>query len=324
MEMATKDAANDTRGAMCSAGTVDPAKRFGLSPAGAERFSTHRIQRIRHNFDQHPLMQLPRLAQLAYELMPSRQCRFIRPGTTQTSEFFHLPVAPDKRSINDVFDRIEQAGSWVALYNVQTDPAYAAFLDEVMASAQPLIEAEQPGVFRIAGFIFISAPPSVTPFHIDRENNFWLQIRGRKVMTVFNHTDRLVVPAKEVEDFIVDGSLQNVRLNTAVRDRGLDFDVAAGDGVYFPATSPHMTKTSTDWVRPGDAVSISVGVVFYTRFTRHQARVHQANRILRKLGMAPTFPGESLWRDSVKAPLGRAIAASRARWRHYQAPPGAY
>ena len=324
MEIAVRDTADDPQAQRLPAGKSDRANRLGLDLAGAESFSTHRIQRIRHNFDHHPLMQLPRLAQLAHELILTRQCRFIRPGSTQTSEFFHTSEAPDKRSINDVFDRIDQPGSWVALYDIQSDPLYAAFLHQVLASALPLIEAEQQGVFRIAGFIFISAPPSVTPFHIDRENNFWLQIRGRKVMTVFDHRDRLVVPAKEVEEFIVHRSLGNVRLNAALRDRGKDFDVGPGDGVYFPSTSPHMTQTSTDWVSPGDGVSISVGVNFYTDFTRHQARVHQANRILRKLGITPTFPGESPWRDSLKAPLGRVIAASRARWRHYEAPPGAY
>ncbi len=297
---------------------------FGIAPSESNRFSTHSVSPIRHNFDQHPLMQLPRLAQLAHDLMPSRQCRFIRPGTTQASEFFHTPKTPDGAGIDEMFARIEEPGSWIALYNVQTDPAYAGFLDEVMTSAKSLLQAEQPGVFRVAGFIFISAPPSVTPFHIDRENNFWLQIRGRKIMTVFDHRDRAVVKASDAEDFIVSGSLKNVRLDPAHRALGRDFDVGPGDGVYFPATSPHMTRTPTGWVQPGNGVSISIGVVFYTDVTRHHARVHQCNRVLRKFGLTPTFPGESAWRDAIKAPLGRAIAASRARWRNYVAPPGAY
>lgn len=297
----------------------------GINAVDPARYSTHGMHAIRHDYAAHPLMQLDRLAQLAHDLMPSKQCRFIRPGTTQTSEFFHTPKTPDGLGIDEVFARIDEPGSWVALYNVQTDPNYAGFLDEVMASAQPLIADEQPGVFRVAGFIFISAPPSVTPFHIDRENNFWLQIRGRKTMTVFDHTDRDVVPARDVENFIVEGTLRNVRLDPALRDRGKDFDVGPGDGVYFPATSPHMTRTTTDWVRPGDGVSISIGVVFYSATTRRQAQIHQCNRLLRKLGLRPGFPGPAkTLGDAIKAPLGRAIAASRARLRGYVAPPGAY
>lgn len=297
---------------------------FEVSASDAHSFGTDRACAIRHNFDQHPLMQLPRLAQLAHDLMPAKQCRFISPNTTQTSEFFHTPVAPGGQDIDAVFADIEQSGSWVALYNVQTDPAYAGFLDEVMAAAGPLFAKEQPGLFRVAGFIFISAPPSVTPFHMDRENNFWLQIRGKKVMTVFDHRDRELVPGVDVENFIIDGSLDKVRLAPHLANRGKDFVVGPGDGVYFPATSPHMTRSTTDWVRPGDGVCISIGVVFYTDVTRHHARVHQWNRILRRVHLSPSFPGESRWRDTLKAPFGRALASARVRWRGYDAPPGAY
>ncbi len=313
--------ATDLSGRDDCAPVQQPAHLLAVDPG---QFSTHCVSPIRHDFDRHPLMQLPRLARLAHDLMPSRQCRFIRPGSTQTSEFFHTPKTPDGQDIDTVFARIEEPGSWVALYNVQTDPHYAGFLDDVMASARPLIEPSQPGLFRLAGFIFISAPPSVTPFHIDRENNFWLQIRGRKTMTVFDHRDRAVVSAREVEEFIVHGSLAKVRLDPALREHGREFDVGPGDGVYFPATSPHMTRTTTEWVRPGDGVSISIGVVFYTAVTRHLARVHQCNRVLRELGLQPSFPGTSAWRDALKAPIGRAIAASRVRWRSHVAPPGAY
>ncbi|MGA8009916.1 MAG: cupin [Thiomonas sp.] len=301
-----------------------PASTYHVGAVDAAHFSSLRMGALRHDFDRHPLMQLPRLAQLAHDLMPSKQCRFIRPGTTQTSAFTHSSATPDGRDIDAVFAHIEEPGSWVALYDVQTDPQYAAFLDEVVASAHNLISREQPGLFRVAGFIFISAPPSVTPFHIDRENNLWLQIRGRKQMTVFDHRDRDVVAAREVENFIVDGSLGKVQLDEGLRPRGVDFDVATGDGVYFPATSPHMTRTTTDWVRPGDGVSISIGVVFYTAVTRHHARVHQCNRVLRNLGLDPVVPGLSPWRDAVIAPLGYAIAAARARWRGYSPPPGSY
>ena len=35
------------------------------------------------------------------------------------------------------------------------------------------------------GFIFVSSPNSVTPYHFDPEHNILLQIRGSKVMTQF-------------------------------------------------------------------------------------------------------------------------------------------
>jgi len=191
---------------------------------------------------------------------------------------------PDElgRPLDEVFRRIEEPGSWVALYNVETHPAYKTFLAEVTESFRPLVEHEQTGICNVGGFIFISAPPSVTPFHIDRENNFWLQIRGRKTLNVWDHTDRHVVAAADVDQFIVYGGLENVRLEDGFVERSHQFDVGPGDGVYFPCTSPHMTRTDPSWTRRGDGVSVSIGVVFYTDQTRVAAITRAFSTTLRE------------------------------------------
>jgi hypothetical protein len=277
-----------------------------------ERFSAARVQPLHHTFHLHPLMQMPALADLAERLMVTRQCRFLPSKITATSEFRHVDESPDGRSVRQVFDEMATPGSWVALYNVEKDPLYAGFIREVMATVKPMVEAQQGPVFLMTGFIFISAPPSVTPFHIDRENNFWLQIKGRKTMTVWDHTDRVVVPAKDVEDFIVRRTLDKVALQDSFIPRGHRFDTAPGDGVYFPATSPHMTRADTDWVTPDDGIVVSIGVTFYTEASRRDARVHQVNLLLRRLGLNPVDPGHSAWRDAIKAPLGRVIGLLRA------------
>jgi hypothetical protein len=295
---------------------------FRVWPSTPETFSTTRICALRHNFHEHPLMQLPRLAKLAEVLHPTKQCRFITPGATETSKFFHTDKPSGGESITEVFRRIEEPGSWVAMYEVQTDPEYNGFLQEVMASVRSLVTPEQPEIFKVAGFIFISAPPSVTPFHIDRENNFWLQMKGQKVMNVWDHTDRDVVSDTNVEEFILTGGLGKVRLAEEHRSRGREFRTAPGDGVYFPSTSPHMTRCDKDWVRPGDGVSVSIGVVFYTDVTRRHANVHAFNRLVRKVGGQPREPGRSEWLDRLKYPLGRAASWGFKRFRGYPAKEG--
>ena len=285
-------------------------------------FSTRRIERLHHNFHEHPLMQMGELARLAKELAPTRQTRFIKPGTTQRSAFSHDGRSPDGRTIEQVFASIEEPGSWLALYNVETVPRYAEFLAEVIGTVRPYIERDQGATFMMTGFIFISAPPSVTPFHIDRENNFWLQIHGRKVMNVWHHTDREVVPGKDVEDFIIHRALERVQLQAGHESRSEAFDVGPGDGVYFPATSPHMTRSDPDWTKPGDRISVSIGVTFYTDLTRKHAHVHQFNDALRRVGMTPATPGESDFLDRLKAPLGRMIGNARYRKRKSEPPPG--
>lgn len=306
-------------------GEVDSVSRpsFSVRVDATAGFSADRINPIRHNLHQHSLLQLPRLAKLAHDLMPTKQCRFIRPGsTTQTSEFVHTPKTPGGQSIDDVFAHIDEPGTWLAMYNIQTDPDYRALIDKVIENARPHIETSQSGLRDAVGYIFMAAPPSVTPFHIDSENNFLMQICGHKRVTLFDHTDREVVPATAVEDFIVDRSLKNVRLNPELRSHGRDFDVGPGEGVYFPSPTPHMTETFTDWVRPGNGVSMSLSVVFYTSVTRRHARAHQCNRVLRRAGLNPSFPGQSPWRDRVKAVAGSAVAKTRVRFRDYVLPPG--
>jgi hypothetical protein len=253
-------------------------------------------------------MQLPKLAELARKLYTTKQCRFIVPNTEQGSKFDHRPESPDGRTVDDVFRCLEagEPGSWVALYNVETDPTYAGFLKEVTDAARYLIDPEQPGMFNIGGFIFISVPPSVTPFHIDRENNLWLQVAGRKIINVWDHMDRKVVAAADVDNFIVSGALDNVRLKDGDRERSQEFDVGPTDGVYFPSTSPHMTRTVTDWVCPGDSISISIGVVFYTPHTYRLANIHLLNELIRRrLSIEPRWPGMAGWFDAVKFAAAR-------------------
>lgn len=286
--------------------------RYDVKPTHADAFSTFRINRLRHDFHRHPLLQVDALAQLARELMPRHQCRFVHPGMTQDSKFFHVDAPVDGRDIDAVFERIEEPGSWIALYNIEAVPRYRALLAEIMDTVRATVEREQPGIFNVTGFVFMSAPPSVTPFHIDRENNFWLQLHGRKVLSVWDADDRVAVPAEAVEDFIVRHTSKDVRLTDAARATEHTFDSGPGDGVYFPTTSPHMTRSDSGWTTPGNGVSISLGVTFYTSHTRRLARVHQVNRACRKyLHMSPRYPGVSTRTDGIKAPLGWLVAHVR-------------
>lgn len=276
-------------------------------------FSTYSITALHHNFHEHPLFQIPELVKLGKELAPLDQCRFMRPGITVASPIAHDSRHPDGRSIDEFFHRLEEPSSSVALYNIEVVPRYQALLHAIVNTMRASVEPEQPDIFRVNGFVFISSPPSVTPFHIDRENNFWLQLHGRKVMNVWDHGDRSIVPAEAVEDFIVTHSLRKVRFKEEFRSRSQEFHARPGDGVYFPSTSPHMTRSESEWTSPGDRVSISIGVTFYTSATRKVARVHQVNRVLRRCGLSPAYPGVSPTADALKAAVGGLVGATRSR-----------
>ena len=296
--------------------------RYHIRADDEAKFSMAKVCPIRHNFHEHPLMQLDSLKQLAQSLMRRGQCRFIAPGSTQASQFSVGMQSFDGRRIDEIFHRIEEPGSWIALYNVESNPSYSQLIQQALGTVKHLIDRQEPGMFNPRGYIFISAPPSVTPFHIDRENNFWLQIRGRKVINIWDRTDRQVVAARDVEEFITTQSLSGVKLRDEFLMRSLEFDAGPGDGVYFPVTSPHTTRCDTGWTRPGDGVSISIGIVFSTSLTRRHANIHAFNKVLRRLGLNPRTPGNSDWIDGLKYPLGRVVVRFLRRFQHYSPPEG--
>lgn len=285
-------------------------------------FDCRKVTRFQHSLGEHPLMQLPRLQQLAESLLEKGQCKFIAANATQASPFSTMNRNPDGRSIADIFARIQEPGSWISMYNIEVDPEYKKFLWDTLGTVRPLIDAQDPGMFNVGGFIFVSAPPSVTPFHIDRENNFWLQIRGRKQINVWNPSDRMAVPEAAVENFIVQGDLSDVCFCDTIRTRSFEADMGPGEGVYMPSTSAHMTRSDVSWIKPGDDYAISIAMVFYTRATRRAANLYALNHFLRRRGLATVPPGQSSLRDAVKFPLARAFVVGRKFLRGYRLPVG--
>ena len=295
--------------------------QYYVRPAASDlSFNSRVFGAIEHNYHQHPLFSLESLQSLAEYLYPLQKCRFATAPLKLDSVFYHEGESPDSRSVAQVFDQIEQPGSWLALYDVQHHPEYAQLLEGIVQSLTPLFEAQQGRLHEVAGFIFLSAPPAFTPFHIDRENNFWLQLHGQKKLSVFDHSDRSIVAQKSVEDFIVYRSLDDVRLNDAIHAKASSFDVKPGEGVYFPSTTPHMTETSDSWISPGNGVSVSIGVVFYTDWTQHIARRCQYNNLARKLHLPLSALRGDDAGDTIKARIGQAVAYSKARFRGYDAP----
>ena len=113
-----------------------------------------------------------------------------------------------------------------------------------------------------------------------------------------------------------------MKLRDEHRDKALQFDVGPGDGVYFPSTSPHMTTCGREWTSPGDRVSVSIGINFYTDVTRRAANVHAFNQELRRLKLSPLAPGRSALLDRVKHPLGRSVMALRRLLKGVEPPAG--
>ena len=312
-----------THANVIEAGKQEP--RALVWPVGEGEFHPRRVVRLKHSMSDHPLLQLKALGRLAekFEAQGNGQVKFVRSGTKSGDPLELFSKSDRGLSVADVFARIEEPGSWVSLYNVQSDPEYRAMIHDVINSTSAWRERTDPGWFEADGFIFVSSPPSATPFHIDRENNLFLQIHGRKRQSVWDPGDRQVVPEIEIEHKIGRGRVSKVLFENSFFERAIvNEELGPGEGVYMPSTAGHTTNTEARPRGPDDTYSISIGIVFYTTATRRAAYAYALNDYLRKVGLKPRPPYESPMRDALKYPMARSVVLAKRLLRGFAIPPG--
>src|SRR5262249_47340975 len=137
---------------------------------------------LEHNLAGHELFRMPRLIELSRAL-PAESVEY-NAGNLPISQD-PLRVPRNGLSAEETIRRIYECHSWMVLKNVEADPAYRRLLRACLEEIKPLTELLSPGMCKEEAFIFISSPGSVTPYHIDNEFNFLLQISGSKTMNVF-------------------------------------------------------------------------------------------------------------------------------------------
>jgi cupin superfamily protein len=241
---------------------------------------------IEHSLADHPLLGLEALTELARRW----------PRASIECNVGHVPVAPDPaRPItldvpaHEVLQTIAERPSWVALKNLEADPAYRALTDRLLDEVRGLSEAASPGMCTREAFVFVSSAGSVTPFHMDPEHNFLLQIRGSKTIAQY---DPLVLSEQEIERFYMDGQ-RSLKYREELDIAARRYELRAGSGLYFPVTTPH-------WVKVGSEPSISLSITFRTEESNRREHVYRMNAHLRRFGLRPTPYGRSRWRDALK------------------------
>jgi hypothetical protein len=248
---------------------------------------------IRHNLCGHPLLKLDRLIEIA-SVLPEKNVEY---------NAGNVPISCDPNktprnglSCEETIRRIECCNSWMALKNVEQDPEYHDLLMRCLDEVRPYCECIAPGMTRAEAFIFVSSPNSITPYHIDPEHNFLLQIQGNKFMTVF---ERSLVSIEELEHFH-SGAHRNMTFNESNLSKGTTYELLPGDGLHVPVTAPH-------YVRNGSNVSISLSITFRTPDLESKGMVHQVNRYLRGKGLRPAPVGQYPVLDALKVLSCRAV-----------------
>jgi len=253
---------------------------------------------LRHGLAGHPSFSLPRLMQLARRL-PEEFVEYnagALPVGVRPQETPRNGLSPE-----ETVRRIAECGSWMVLKRVEQDPEYGALLDRCLDEVAAQAGAALPRMRRREGFIFLSSPAAVTPFHLDPEHNFLLQIRGTKTVSMWDREDRFVLPEAELEKFYAAFVHRNLPWREVFQTTAWVVPLEPGQGLHFPVAVPH-------WVKNGPEVSISFSITFRSHSSERRELIYRANANLRKLGLSPHPPGRSILLDSTKRAAYSALS----------------
>jgi hypothetical protein len=251
---------------------------------------------INHGLAGHPLFSLPRLVELSRRL-PEDSVKYNSGNIPIAQGLYTGPQTG--LSVEETIRRIEECGSWMVLKWVEQDDEYRELLNRCLDEVERISEPIEPGMCKREAFIFITSPLSITPYHMDPEHSFLLQIRGSKRLKIL---PRSVLSEQELENYFGEG--RDPAFKEGCNEAASEFLLTPGEGLHFPVTLPH-------WVENGNAVSVSFSITFRTPASERRGIVYDVNRSLRRRGFEPAPYGQSPLRDSVKYYAFRA--ARRAR-----------
>jgi hypothetical protein len=244
---------------------------------------------VRHRLTDHPLLTIPSFLELAKKL-PSRYVR-INSGNVP------VDATPDQipgngLSMEDSFNRIEETDTRIMLKKIELVPEYRDLLHTCLAEIEAFNHPATRGIWAREGYVFISAPNQITPYHMDPEINFLLQIRGGKTFYVLPGQDRSILSEQDIELFYA-GLHHSLPFKDDKKSLATPFAMNPGDGVHIPVNHPH-------WVTTDNEVTISFALTLQTAGTKRRGAIYAINHAMRRLGLKPTPFGQSPTRDFLK------------------------
>ena len=275
--------------------TFDETSRSAFAVAYPE--GPHKLV---HRLRDHPLMQLDALAVLG-ETLPDRSVEYNRAD---------LPIglngekAPGNGiGIGETIRTIASSGSWAALKNIEQIPAYADLLNALLEELRPTIEARTGAMLKPQGFVFITSPNGVTPYHFDPEHNILLQLMGSKVMTMFPAGDARYAPDQTHETYHTGGG-RELFWRDELLHGGKKWSLQPGEALYVPVMSPHF-------VNNGPSPSVSLSITWRSEWSFAEADARAFNGLLRKLSLNPRATGRWPATNRAKALCWRIYAKAR-------------
>ncbi len=258
--------------------------------------------KLRHNLAAHPLLELGALAALG-EALPARSVEYNRGD---------LPIGVDGKpegnglTIGQTIRDIERSNSWAVLKNIEQHPAYAGLLAELLGELEHEIVAKTGRMLKTQGFVFVSSPNAVTPYHFDPEHNILMQLAGSKAMTVFPAGNSACAPDPVHETYHTGGG-RELSWRDELAEHGVIFRLEPGEAIYVPVMAPHHVKN-------GPKPSISLSITWRSEWSFAEADARAFNKLLRAWGFSPKPPRRWPARNRGKSIAWRVLR--RMPWIH--------
>ena len=245
-----------------------------------QNFSPKKVCQVTHKLSDHPAFKLSALSALV-ERLPSSFIRFHTTKAQADTDFDKAcQLYPAKMTVKDAMANLAHSGSWIAVHYANIDPEYKDVLSEVMGEMKKSINPLDPGVDFCVLWIFIQSPRSITPFHMDHENNFILQIKGTKTAHIWN--PNTIIPKDKNEVFLGAGLRDQIKFKEDFLRESEKLTFEPGKGAYMPSASPHLVFNH-------DEISITCSFTYITKKTYERAQVCRLNHMLRRRGFSPSF-----------------------------------
>lgn len=256
--------------------------------------------KLTHNLADHPMFTLEELIALAGRIRPVdvEYNRADLPVGVDPADVVHNGLDPEA-----TLRSIEENGSWMVIKFIEQDPQWRDMLHDILSGIVDTVRPTTGEMLKREGFIFISSPNAVTPFHMDPEHNILCQIRGSKTMTVWPAGDPRFADGKAHEEFHAGGH-RNLQWQDDFAAAGEAFLLQPGEAIYVPVKAPH-------WVQNGPDVSVSLSVTWRSEWSYREQDAHNLNALIRKAGLNPAIPARYPAQNQAKSVAMRAINKAR-------------
>ncbi len=261
---------------------------------------------LRHRLNEHPAFSLESLFDLSLRM--DRRDIKVRAGIVPKDCSFDTSLLDYRQglTLEEAIADLEGRRAYIAIYNPEKDAQYRPLIEQLLGEIGLAVHGHDRRINWYSTYVFISSAESLTPYHMDREMNFLLQIRGTKIAELWRGYDDAVMTPAQRDHLFSYAEDARARYRDDLDPKAQRFELAPGLGVHHPFIAPHLVRTLSQ-------VSISLAITFRTPRSDVWSDAHRFNeRVLRRLHLPAGNVRRSAAIDLTKAAIYR-IARSAHR-----------